>query len=251
MVKKKKILKKFGGIKKKDAHEKQTTKVLTVVLAVVAVLTIVAMGLPVVFWSQSGNAEVRLDFEKDKHDRGSVDTQNDQGCVLGGSVKTSMGNISDAQADCMNRCKADMGLCLEGKYSKDDGETEKCSDKAGTCLSGCEAPVISLACQDVCAVKLGGCLEGIVNSIQIAVQDEEGAMGTCFTENKKCLVEECALRDETVLPTNYCDDQCERMAGICSSGKSAYNLEAFGVCEKVQDVCHRVICETAKAGSAI
>lgn len=247
-MQKKKIQKRVGGIRKTAVVEDKSSKLLGIVFAVVAVLTLAAIGLPVVFWSQSGNAamSVREDYKNEV--RQQLGAEVSRGCAQSDTHSFPNGQINEAQAVCLNQCQAMMSSCLEGNYDNDD-VNQSCTAQAEKCIGECEAPKVALTCQDRCAVLLGGCLRGVIDPKKIVVEDEAGALTSCFTQNLSCLINECNLQNQNVLPIDYCADQCDRVLGICSAGEGAYNLDARQNCERGHAVCMRVLCGMAKASS--
>ncbi len=222
-----------------------------------ALMTVLAVGVPVMLWAQSNDAPHRVNVdagalsqlqtkldELQKSLDSLVATKTE---IIGGSQDFGA-KLDDARSDCLNQCRTQRVICFD-EYDGDvaPGVSHPCLAKTSACVTACnDTPRSPVSCQDRCAVALGGCVEGVIAPKSTVVEDEETALDGCRTQNRECLLDECKISDESAMPDSYCMDQCRRLSVICTTGSAQYDVNAMELCKRIEQTCTQRLCMGAK-----
>ncbi len=218
-----------------------------------AVLTVLAVGVPVMLWAQSNDAPHRVNVDAGALSNLQMKMNELQKAMDGLMASKSepgevpMGFVSkpdDGRADCLNTCRMEQANCMENFEGQvEAGELHPCLTESNACITSCnDAPRSPISCQDRCAVAMGGCVERVVAPKQMAVSDEMAVLDECRMKNVECLVNACKLTGEQTMPDTYCADQCRRMHVICTTGSSQYDTNTMELCDRLQQTCEQRLC---------
>jgi len=222
-------------------------------LFALAVITVLAVGVPVMLWAQQDEAPKRVSVDAGALSSlqmkvGELQKALDE--LMAGEMdmdERAMAYVSrpdDARADCLNQCRMEQVSCIESY----DGEMMEnglhpCLEDASECITSCNnAPRAPVSCQDRCAVALGGCVQRVVAPHSTAVADEQAALDDCRLKNVECLQNACRMPDDASMPDSYCADQCRRMHIICSTGSSQYDENSMELCTRLKQTCEQRLC---------
>jgi predicted lipoprotein with Yx(FWY)xxD motif len=218
-----------------------------------AVLTVLAVGVPVMLWAQSSEMTNRVSVDagamnhlqmKIGEMQQAMDMLLKSSQDMGGTGIAMVTRPDDARADCLNQCRDQQVSCLDGFPGEAaPGILHPCLAGTSECVTACnDAPRAPVSCQDRCAVALGGCVERVVSPKALAVEDEEAALDDCRMKNVECLMNACDLPDEAAMPDSYCADQCRRVHIICSTGSSQYDMNTMELCSRLEQGCKQRLC---------
>ncbi|MDF1497271.1 MAG: hypothetical protein P1P90_04375 [Patescibacteria group bacterium] len=217
-----------------------------------AVLTILAVGVPVVLWAQSNDAPHRVSVDAGALSQLQMklaDLQQSLDSLM--ASKTEIGEPAlgfvtmpdDFRADCLNQCREQQVSCFDEYEGTEPFGLHPCLSQSSACITSCnDAPRAPVSCQDRCAVALGGCVESVVAPKGTVVADEQAALDVCRMQNVECLINACNLSNEAAMPDTYCTDQCRRLNVICSTGSTQYDVNAMELCKRMEQTCNQRLC---------
>lgn len=204
------------------------------------VLTVFAIGVPVMLWAE-GNGTVRranvdvvelTDLESKVSDlQLSLQKLQQNNRVVYVSMQ------DESRSKCLNLCRDEAADCAEDK------EQEICDNSLESCVTKCDkAPPEPTTCRDYCAVSLSSCLQRVIQPQEIVLSDEESAIADCKQDQFTCLQDKCSSEDAWDVEENFCMDQCKRMEEICNQG-ALDNQDEQNLCQRLSKVCVQRLCD--------
>ncbi|MEO5927272.1 MAG: hypothetical protein ABIO72_01080 [Patescibacteria group bacterium] len=173
-----------------------------------------------------------------KNDVASLRTQLAAGD--GQRTGSSASAIDTTMADCLESCRNKLSVCLAKQpvSTLANPPLDACRVGANNCMNACRPrPTTTIACEDRCAVALGGCV--------VQAGDDATKLNDCRIQNRKCVIAACRPHADSAapsrVPVSVCRDQCARDLAICSTA-AAYDREELATCNAVAAKCLRDVC---------
>lgn len=208
------------------------------------VLTAVIIGGPVAIWAKTDTDGKRVNVEVAQLEKMQEQLKALQQTLQSLTGEQTEGAVTcktdEGRAECLNDCRRALAKCrVAGQGQETTDGLDSCLSRTNTCINLCnEMPRPPIACQDRCAVALGGCLESAVGA-----KEATESLIVCLQNNKTCLVKACKLKNPTAIPNDACQDQCKRMDAVCRGGETSYNKDSIAVCDKLKGLCERNMCQ--------